>query len=63
WEPAKWVAKLRELKTDNNSLLLRTNMTTGHGGASGRFKRFKETAMDYAFVLDLAGKDGLEVED
>lgn len=56
WEPAKWVAKLRELKTDDNSLLLRTNMTTGHGGASGRFKRYKETAMDYAFLLDLAGK-------
>jgi len=56
WEPAKWVAKLRELKTDDNSLLLRTNMTTGHGGASGRFKRYKETAMDYAFLLDLALK-------
>jgi oligopeptidase B len=56
WEPAKWVAKMREMKTDNNTLLLRTNMSTGHGGASGRFERYKETAMDYAFILDLAGK-------
>ncbi len=56
WEPAKWVAKLREMKTDNNPLIMRCNMSTGHGGASGRFERFKETAMDYAFFLDLAGK-------
>ncbi|MEM1319488.1 MAG: S9 family peptidase [Bacteroidota bacterium] len=54
WEPAKWVAKLREMKTDDNVLLLHTNMDAGHGGASGRFKRHKETAMQYAFVLDLA---------
>ena len=55
WEPAKWVAKLREMKTDNNTLLLRTNMETGHGGASGRFKVYRETAQEYAFILDLAG--------
>lgn len=56
WEPAKWVAKLREMKTDNTPLLLHTNMETGHGGASGRFERYKETAMEYAFLLDLAGR-------
>lgn len=55
WEPTKWVAKLRALKTDNQRLLLRTNMDAGHSGASGRFKRFEETAMIYAFLLDLAG--------
>ena len=55
WEPAKWVAKLRELKTDNNTLLLRTNMETGHGGTTGRFKIYRETAQEFAFLLDLAG--------
>ncbi len=55
WEPAKWVAKLRELKTDKNPLLMYCNMDTGHGGASGRFARYKETAMEYAFMIDLAG--------
>ncbi len=58
WEPAKWVARLRALKTDNNRLLLYTNMGAGHGGATGRFKRHRETAQDYAFLLDLAGKLG-----
>lgn len=53
WEPAKWVAKLRELKKDTNLLLLRTNMDTGHGGASGRFEALKEVAEEYAFLLDL----------
>lgn len=53
WEPAKWVAKLRDLKTDNNLLLLHTDMQTGHGGASGRFERLKEVAMEYAFLLHL----------
>lgn len=56
WEPAKWVARLRELKTDGNQLLMYTNMEAGHGGASGRFESLKETAMEYAFFLDLAGR-------
>jgi oligopeptidase B len=55
WEPAKWVAKLRELKTDDNLLLLKTNMGAGHGGASGRFDRLKEVAIVYAFGLKVAG--------
>jgi oligopeptidase B len=55
YEPAKWVAKLRDYKTDNNVLLLHTNMEAGHGGASGRFEALKETAIDYAFLLDLEG--------
>jgi oligopeptidase B len=55
WEPAKWVAKLREMKTDNNLLLLYTNMETGHGGASGRFEAHRETALEYAFLLKLLG--------
>jgi len=53
WEPAKWVAKLREVKTDNNLLLLKTNMDFGHGGASGRFEQYKETALEYTFMLML----------
>ena len=56
FEPAKYVAKLREMKTDENPLLFHINMDAGHGGQSGRFRRFKETAMEYAFFLDLAGK-------
>lgn len=56
WEPAKWVAKLRELKTDDNLLFLDTNMDAGHGGASGRFESLKEVAKEYAFMLDLEGK-------
>jgi len=55
WEPAKYVAKLRTLKTDDNSLLLHTNMTAGHGGASGRYDYLKEIAMDYAFLLKELG--------
>jgi oligopeptidase B len=51
WEPAKWVAKLRATKTDENALYLRTNMDAGHGGASGRFERIKERAITYAFAL------------
>lgn len=53
WEPAKWVAKLRDVKTDKNILLLHTNMEAGHGGASGRFEALKETARDYSFLLAL----------
>lgn len=53
WEPAKWVAKLREMKTDDNILLLQTNMDFGHGGASGRFAQYKETALEFAFILML----------
>jgi len=55
WEPAKWVAKLRAYKTNQNLILLHTNMDAGHGGASGRFKKHKETALEYAFMLNLAG--------
>lgn len=51
WEPAKWVAKLRELKTDDNLLLLKTNMGAGHGGQSGRWNSLRETAEEYAFIL------------
>ncbi len=53
WEPAKYVAKVRSLKTDNNRLLIKINMEAGHGGATGRFKRHRETATDIAFMLDL----------
>ena len=55
WEPAKWVARLRELKTDGNLLLLKTNMGAGHGGASGRFDRLKEVAFVYAFGMKVVG--------
>ncbi len=55
WEPAKWVAKLRELKTDGNMLLLKTDMDSGHGGASGRYDALKETALEYAFALKALG--------
>ena len=57
WEPAKCVAKLRAIKTDENLVLLKTTMDAGHGGLSGRFRRFKELAFIYAFLLDLAGID------
>ncbi len=55
WEPAKYVARLRTLKTDSNPLLLKTNMAAGHGGASGRYDHLKEVALDYAFVLTQTG--------
>ncbi|UCF41040.1 MAG: prolyl oligopeptidase family serine peptidase, partial [Gemmatimonadota bacterium] len=55
WEPAKWVAKLRAVKTDDHRLILKINMEAGHGGASGRFRQMHETAFMYAFLLDLEG--------
>jgi oligopeptidase B len=61
WEPTKWVARLRELKTDTNPLLLRMNMGAGHGGSSGRYERLKEIAFDYAFMLEQVGLGGAVV--
>ena len=55
WEPAKWVAKLRAMKTNNNLLFLHTNMDAGHGGASGRFKSLKDIALQYSFAMDILG--------
>ena len=56
WEPAKWIAQLRDRKTDDNLLLMDCNMDVGHGGASGRFARYKNVALQYAFLLDLEGQ-------
>jgi oligopeptidase B len=53
WEPAKWVAKLRELKTDDNLLLLKTDMAAGHSGKTGRFQRIEDTALYFSFFLTL----------
>jgi len=55
WEPAKWVARVRELRTDDGLTLLRTNMGAGHGGASGRFDSLRERAQDWAFALMVSG--------
>jgi oligopeptidase B len=55
WEPAKFTARLRELKTDDNTLLLKTNFDAGHAGASGRYDFLKEIALDYAFLIDKVG--------
>jgi oligopeptidase B len=55
WEPVKWVARLRSLKTDANPLLLQVDMDAGHGGPTGRFRRLERTALEYAFILDRAG--------
>ena len=52
FEPAKWVAKLRELKTDNNALYFHINMEAGHGGKSGRYRKYRDKALEYAFFLD-----------
>jgi oligopeptidase B len=59
WEPAKWIARLRERNTSQNLVLLKINMEAGHGGASGRFEALKEVALDYAFALKIAGKVGM----
>jgi oligopeptidase B len=58
WEPAKWVAKLREHATGDSVTVLKINMTAGHGGASGRYEGLKEVAFDYAFALEVAGLSG-----
>ncbi|MCH7764548.1 MAG: S9 family peptidase, partial [Candidatus Marinimicrobia bacterium] len=55
WEPQKWVAKLRDKKTNDNILLMHVNMEAGHGGKSGRFRRYREVALEYAFIFDLVG--------
>ena len=55
WEPTKWVARLRALKTDTNPLLLRMHMGAGHGGSSGRYERLREIAFDHAFILEQVG--------
>ena len=57
WEPAKWTARLRDTKTNDNMLLLKIHMDSGHGGASGRFDRLKEVALEYAFILKAFGMD------
>ena len=55
WEPAKWVARLRDMKTDDHLLLLHINLESGHSGASGRFEYYREVALEYTFLLQLAG--------
>jgi oligopeptidase B len=60
WEPAKWIARLRERSTGDNLILLKINMAAGHGGASGRYEQLREIAADYAFSLKIAGKAGAE---
>ena len=55
WEPAKWVAKIRDMKSDNNKVLLKTDMSSGHGGASGRYDFYRDIAFEYTFILDMVG--------
>ena len=55
WEPAKWTARLRRLKTDSNPLLLKIDLSSGHGGPSGRFSYLRDMALEYAFLLDVLG--------
>ena len=57
WEPTKWVAKLRDYKTDKNRLLLKTNTDAGHSGASGRFESLKDIAFEYCFIFDILNID------
>jgi oligopeptidase B len=57
WEPAKWVARLRDKNTSDNLILLKINMEAGHGGASGRYEQLREMAADYAFALKIAGPE------
>ena len=59
WEPAKWVARLRRLKSTDSTLVLRTNLDAGHGGAAGRFDRLREVALSYAFAIEAVKDAGL----
>jgi len=61
WEPAKWVARLRATKTGDSQLLLKTDMESGHGGSSGRYKRYEDVAFKWAFLINLAN-DGAQTE-
>jgi oligopeptidase B len=57
WEPAKWIARLRRLRTNDNLIAFRTNMDAGHAGAAGRFDYLREVAPGYAFAIKVAGRD------
>jgi oligopeptidase B len=61
WEPAKWIARLRRLRTNGKLIAFRTNLDAGHGGAAGRFDYLREVALAYAFAIKIAGVDGPEV--